>query len=132
MRMTMLALMLLATQALALTEQEEHRILMRVVHAYELDMDAARLLFAIRAHEKGGPGLEFGVGQEARGHRAKRYRHDPARSLEIQARWAAGTIRRHFGSSVRDFARIYCPRGHEAWARSVSKLMRTKYRETPR
>ena len=58
---------------------------------YDLDEEATWLLAAIRRHENGRPGLEFGVGGPMNsGHRAHRYR-DGVKSFYVQGYWAAGT-----------------------------------------
>lgn len=115
-----------------LSQAEENRIMMEVIHQTELNYDEARLLLAIRTHEDGPTGMEFGIGQEVWGHRmAKRYANDPRKSLRLQAEWASGTIQKRFNGSLRDFASVWCPKGSSAWCRSVNKIMMTKYAALP-
>lgn len=115
-----------------LSQAEENRIMMKVAHQKELDSDETRLLLAIRTHEDGPTGMEFGIGQEVWGHRsAKRYRNDPRKSLALQAEWAAGTIQKRFNGSLRQFSTVWCPKGSATWYRSVSNIMMTKYATVP-
>jgi len=128
----LVSMIVMGASAWALPKEEEHEILMSVVHKYELNEDEARLLFAIRRHENGRPGLEFGIGQEeGPGHRARRYAHDPRKSLRLQAEWAAGTIKRRFDGNLWRFAQIWCPRGAAAWYRSVYNILMTEYAVAP-
>jgi len=119
--------------AFALPKEEEKAILMEVVHEYELNEDEARMLFAIRRHENGPVGMEFGIGQDAGPkHPARRYAGQPRKSLRLQAQWAAGTIKRRFNGNLFDFARIWCPKNPLVWYRSVYQLLKTEYAIAPR
>ena len=116
----------------ALSKEEEHKILMTVIHKCELNNDEARLLFAIRQHENGPVGMEFGIGQDVgENHPARRYVGQPRRSLMIQAEWAAGTIKKRFNGSLKEFARVWCPKGPKAWFKSVGSILMTNYTEVP-
>jgi len=86
---------------------EDLAILSRVAQEYGLQGQARRLLYAIRIVENGGPGREMGVLVPA----AMRYGGDHARSLELQARWAAGTIRRRYTGDLEAFAARWAPVG---------------------
>ena len=90
---------------------------------YDLDEDATWLLAAIRRHENGRPGLEFGVGGPMdSGHRAHRYR-DGVKSFYVQGYWAAGTVRKHYRGDVAAFGRRYNPANAAKWSASVSSLI---------
>lgn len=136
---TMLGLVLMlmlmcASSAIAgqkLSKAEEKVILMSVVHEYELNEDEARLLFAIRQHENGAVGLEFGVGQDVPNHPAKRFKGQPKRSLKVQAQWAAGTIKKRFDGSLKGFAVVWCPKGPTVWFKSVNRILMTDYAVAP-
>ena len=102
---------------------DEARILDRVAKQYKLTTEQTYVLAAIRKTENGPTGLEFGIGQEYPGHKATRYKHSPARSFWIQARWAAGTVAKRYTGDVPALARIYCPKNHEVWAQNVRYWM---------
>ena len=90
---------------------------------YDLDEEATWLLAAIRRHENGRPGLEFGVGGPMdSGHRAHRYR-DGVKSFYVQGYWAAGTVRKHYRGDVAAFGRRYNPANAAKWSASVSSLI---------
>jgi len=135
MKRTMFAVVfvcLCGSSVFALTKDEEKSILMSVVRQYELNEDEARILFAIRKHENGPVGLEFGVGQdEGQGHPARRYSTDPRKSLRLQAEYAAGTIQKRFDGCLLSFAQRWCPKGPQQWHRSVHKILMTTYSEPP-
>ncbi len=87
-----------------------------------------RILLAIRLHENGGPGLEFGV------------MHPDANDLDSQAGWAAATIvktRQRWLRAGRPFDFItflglrYCPPradpiGFKDWVRNVKFFVKAK------
>ena len=90
---------------------------------YDLDEDATWLLAAIRRHENGRPGLEFGIGGPMNsGHRAHRYR-DGVKSFYVQGYWAAGTVRKHYRGDIAAFGRRYNPANAAKWSASVSSLV---------
>lgn len=101
----------------------EVAILFSVGREYDLSGDALKLLFVIRKIENGPPGLEMGVASNFPQHRARRFAGNPAESLRIQARWAAGTIRKHFTGDLSGFARKYCPPKWEHWTNMASYWM---------
>lgn len=107
----------------SLASQEEV-VIRRVAREYNLSAEETRLLLAIRKFENGRTGLEFGVGQDYPRHRARRYPKDPLRSLELQARWAAGTIKKRYTGDLRAFARIYCPHAPLTWENGVRRIMK--------
>ena len=91
---------------------------------YGLSDDATWLLAAIRRHENGRAGLEFGIGGPMdSGHPAHRFR-DGVKSFYVQAAWAAGTVRRHYRGDVYAFARHYNPKSPDRWAVSISTIVR--------
>ena len=81
------------------------KILSEVADEYKLTGDARRLLFNIRVLEDGGPGRECGVLTPA----AMRYKGDHAKSLRLQAKWAAGTIRKRFTGDITAFGERWAP-----------------------
>ena len=101
----------------------EWAMIRQIAANYELSEDETWLLAAIRRHENGRPGLEFGVGGRVfNTHVAHRYR-DGFKSFYVQGSWAAGTIRRHYRGDIGAFSRRYCPEGPRVWAAGVSALV---------
>ena len=101
----------------------EWRMIRQIAVNYDLDEEATWLLAAIRRHENGRPGLEFGVGGPMNsGHMAHRYR-DGVKSFYVQGYWAAGTVRKHYRRDVAAFARRYNPANAAKWSASVSSLI---------
>jgi hypothetical protein len=113
----------LLTILLSVLPVNEAKMLARVSEQYSLSQEQSILLAGIRKTENGGPGLEFGVGQDQPGHRARRYPKAPARSFYIQACWAAGTIKKHYTGDLAAFAQRYCPKNSISWAANVSYWM---------
>lgn len=109
------------TQALP---PQEVDILRDVARQYGLSAAQTTLLLAIRKIENGGPGLEMGVASDFPAHRSHRYAGDAARSLRLQACWAAGTIRRHFTGDLDAFAKRYCPPEWAHWRDMARHWMR--------
>jgi hypothetical protein len=72
-----------------LTKEAEMNLALEIARAYELNREQAMLLLAIREHEAGRVGKEFGVELD----RAKQF-EDGRRSFCVQACYAAQTIRR--------------------------------------
>ncbi len=101
----------------------EVSILLDVGREYGLRGDALKLLLVIRKIENGRAGYEMGVASDFPHHKSHRYKHDPARSLRVQARWAAGTIRSKYRGDLLAFARIYCPPKSEHWTRMARSWM---------
>ena len=102
----------------------EWRMIRQVAVNYDLSEDATWLLAAIRRHENGRPGLEFGVGGPMNsGHRAHRYQ-DGVKSFYIQGLWASGTIRKHYTGDLVEFGRRYNPPDPVRWANGVRSLIR--------
>lgn len=97
----------------------EGLMIMHVAQRYGLTEDQTMLLAAIRKTENGGTGLEFGIGQDIPGHRAKRYWYSPVRSFITQAKWAAGTIKKRYTGDMQAFARRYCPKNAIVWQTNV-------------
>ena len=101
----------------------EWRMIRQVAVNYDLSEDATWLLAAIRRHENGRPGLEFGVGGPMdSGHRAHRYR-DGVKSFYIQAMWAAGTIKKHYRGDLKAFGKRYNPPYAAQWTKSIMTLI---------
>ena len=102
----------------------ETRILCGVAKEYALSARELKLLLTIRLIENGRPGLELGIGSNDPKHPARRFANNPDRSLRVQARWAAGTIRNHYAGNIDAFARTYCPPKWQHWARMARYWMR--------
>lgn len=101
----------------------EWQMIRQVAVNYDLSESATWLLAAIRRHENGRPGLEFGVGGPMdSGHPAHRYQ-DGTKSFYIQAMWAAGTIRRHFNGDIAAFGKRYNPKSAKNWSDRISSLV---------
>ena len=101
----------------------EWQMLREVASEYALSTDETWLLAAIRIHENGRPGLEFGVGGPMNsGHKAHRYR-DGIRSFRIQCAWAAGTIKKRYTGNIFAFGRRYNPINAVTWSKSVASII---------
>lgn len=101
----------------------EWQMIRQVAVNYDLSENATWLLAAIRRHENGRPGLEFGVGGPMNsGHPAHRYQ-DGTKSFYIQAMWAAGTIQKHFNGDIYAFGKRYNPMAAQNWSDRVSSLI---------
>lgn len=108
----------------AILPRTEWAMIRQTAANYDLSDDATWLLAAIRKHENGRPGLEFGIGGPMNnGHPSHRFR-DGIKSFYVQAAWAAGTIRRHYTGDVYRFANRYNPKAPDHWARCVSSVLR--------
>ena len=101
----------------------EIRILCGVAEEYGLSDSELKLLLTIRLVENGRTGLELGVGSNYPRHPARRFARHPDRSLRVQARWAAGTIRLRYTGDLDAFAMTYCPLEWEHWARMARYWM---------
>lgn len=120
---TVLASAILAAGKPPLIPAAEWRMIRQIAVNYDLDEDATWLLAAIRRHENGRPGLEFGIGGPMNsGHRAHRYR-DGVKSFYVQGYWAAGTVRKHYRGDIAAFGRRYNPANAAKWSASVSSLV---------
>ncbi len=107
----------------ALIPANEWRMIRQIAVNYDLDEESTWLLAAIRRHENGRAGLEFGVGGPMNsGHPAHRYR-DGVKSFYLQGYWAAGTIRKHFTGDVAAFGRRYNPNHATKWTRAIKSLI---------
>ena len=101
----------------------EWTMLRQVSAAYGLTAEETWLLAAIRLHENGRPGLEFGVGGPMdSGHKAHRYR-DGINSFRVQCAWAAGTVKKRYTGDLRAFGTRYNPYHAAAWARDVANII---------
>ena len=101
----------------------EWAMIRQVAVNYDLSEDQTWLLAAIRRHENGRPGLEFGVGGPMdSGHTAHRYQ-DGTKSFYIQAMWAAGTIRRHYRGDLKSFGRRYNPPDAKRWSEGIASMI---------
>lgn len=104
--------------------ESDRDILSRVAAEYRLSAEQRRLLFVIRLCEWGGPGRELGVLTP----QAQRHGGDHERSMETQARWAAGTIRKRWTGDLESFARCWCPPsvdpvGHRNWVSNARWIL---------
>ena len=101
----------------------EWKMIRQIAVNYDLSDEATWLLAAIRRHENGRPGLEFGIGGPMdSGHKAHRYR-DGVKSFYVQGYWAAGTVRKHYTGNIAEFGRRYNPLHAAKWAASVTSLI---------
>ena len=102
---------------------QEWAILREVAAENRLSEDETWLLAAIRLHENGRPGLEFGIGGPMNsGHRAHRYR-DGVKSFRVQCAWAAGTIKRHYTGNLVAFGKRYNPLNAARWSKNVARII---------
>ena len=102
---------------------QEWRMLRQVAAEYGLNAEETWLLAAIRLHENGRPGLEFGVGGPMdSGHKAHRYR-DGVKSFRVQCAWAAGTIRKRYTGDLLDFGKRYNPYHATTWTQNVATVI---------
>lgn len=108
--------------------EQDREILSKVAREYRLTLEERRLLFAIRLAESGGPGRELGVLTP----QAQRYKGDHAKSLRLQAQWAAGTIKKRYNGDLHAFALRWCPPdAHELngnWEGNVRRILRCRER----
>lgn len=127
-------------------EGDDYGILKKVAEEYGLSNEQTKLLFVIRIIENGRPGLEMGQGdwdldpstserlwrnvKDFKGdpamrklHPARRYQGNHAKSLELQGKWAAGTVKNRYDGDLKAFAQRYCPANHEVWYRNALSLM---------
>jgi hypothetical protein len=124
MRNIYLLILLAASCHAAPGDAWERAMIADVAREYGLTAEQTRLLQAIRVQEAGRDGLEFGVAQYQPKHPARRFAAHPERSLQVQAQWAAGTIKRHYRGNVGAFARRYVASDQAGvWARNVTRMM---------
>ena len=103
--------------------EREWAMIRQLAVNYDLDTEQTWLLAAIRRHENGRAGVEFGIGGPMNsGHPAHRYR-DGFKSFYVQGSWAAGTVKRHYRGNVEEFGKRYCPGGAKHWAKCISSIM---------
>lgn len=101
----------------------EWAMIRQIAANYALSEERTWLLAAIRLHENGRPGQEFGVGgRRANKHIAQRYQ-DGFKSFYVQGSWCAGTIVSHYTGDLDRFARRYCPDTPDEWSSGVRRLM---------
>ena len=101
----------------------EVAIILEAGRSYELEGEALQLLLVIRKIENGGPGMEMGVASDFPNHRSHRYAGQAAKSLRLQALWAAGTIRKHYTGDLEAFAKRYCPPKWDHWTHMARHWM---------
>ena len=102
---------------------QEWAILREVATGNGLSEDETWLLAAIRLHENGRPGLEFGIGGPMNsGHRAHRYR-DGVKSFRVQCAWAAGTIKRRYTGDLVAFGKRYNPLNAKQWSKNIAQII---------
>lgn len=110
--------------------EADRAVLARVASEYRLTAEQRRLLFAIRVVENGGAGREMGVLVPA----AMRFKGNHAKSLRLQAQWAAGTIRKRYTGHIEAFAARWCPVGasndpqglNRHWLGNVRRVLKEK------
>ena len=113
----------------ALIPAHEWKMIREVAVNYDLDEERTWLLAAIRRHENGRPGLEFGVGGPMNsGHRAHRYQ-DGVKSFYVQAMWAAGTVKKHYTGDLVAFGKRYNPPYPKKWSDGAASLIRRRKAE---
>ena len=113
----------------SLLPEREWKMIRQIAVNYNLDEERTWLLAAIRRHENGRPGLEFGIGGPMNsGHRAHRYQ-DGTKSFYVQGMWAAGTIRRRYKGDLYEFAKRYNPPAPMKWYKGVSSLIKRLKKE---
>lgn len=101
--------------------QQERDILNQVAQQYQLDAAETKLLFIIRRIENGGPGKQMGVELLE----AQMYKGDDAKSLKLQAEYAARTIQKRFvKNNITAFAQRWCPANWQNWLRMAKSMMR--------
>ena len=116
---------LTARSATAATTLPPHEwtMLRQVAAECGLNSEETWLLAAIRIHENGRPGLEFGVGGPMdSGHKAHRYQ-DGVKSFRVQCAWAAGTIKKRYAGNLHAFSKRYNPYHATAWTRNVAAII---------
>ena len=102
---------------------QEWTMLRQIAAQYELSTEETWLLAAIRIHENGRPGLEFGVGGPMdSGHKAHRYQ-DGVKSFRVQCAWAAGTIKKRYTGDLAAFGRRYNPCHAASWVKNVAAII---------
>lgn len=107
----------------------EWKMIREVAVNYDLSDEATWLLAAIRRHENGRAGLEFGIGGPMNsGHPAHRYQ-DGTKSFYVQAMWAAGTVRKHFTGDIAAFGKHYNPKNPTFWSNRIMVLITRLKRE---
>ena len=88
---------------------QELSVISGVAQQYKLTPEQTKLLFAIRRAENGTQGREFGVLVPE----AMRFANDPdpMKSFNIQAMWAAGTIKKRYTGDLKAFSQRWAPIG---------------------
>lgn len=111
--------------------EQDHAILSQVADQYGLAPEQRALLYAIRRQENGGPGREMGVLNSE----AERYAGNHSKSLQTQAQWAAGTIKKRYDGDLVGFGKRWAPVGakndpknlNKNWVPGVQKFMQQLY-----
>jgi hypothetical protein len=101
----------------------ECAVICRVAREQGLNGSQTAMLHVTRRIENGRAGLEFGVGDGIPNHPARRYAGDFWKSFELQATWAACTIKKRYTGDVAAFALRYCPVNHRNWARMANRML---------
>ena len=118
-------LILTARSAMAAATLPAHEwtMLRQVAVEYGLSTEETWLLAAIRIHENGRPGLEFGIGGPMNsGHKAHRYQ-DGIKSFRVQCAWAAGTIKKRYTGNLAAFGKRYNPHHAADWTKNVATVI---------
>lgn len=121
--LVLIPVMLVMSNVLASNWEIESVVIKKVASEYKLNAFETDFLLAIRKVENGCVGLEFGCGDGYPNHPARRFKNDHAKSLELQARWAAGTIKNRLNGDLTAFAKRYCPPNWKVWEANVKRIM---------
>ena len=118
-----------AAKRAPLLPEREWAMIRQIAVNYDLDNESTWLLAAIRRHENGRPGLEFGIGGPMdSGHPSHRYR-DGFKSFYIQGSWAAGTVKNNYNGDIYAFGKRYWILARESmyhWGTSCSFIVSTQ------
>jgi hypothetical protein len=119
----------------------DFQILNEVADEYGLKGMKRKLFFSIRVMENGRDGCEMGVADYDINSPARRFapervgkeNFDHAKSLRVQAQWAAGTVKKRFpydedhpeqlDVAVEAMAKRYCPENWHNWKRMAKKFL---------
>ena len=126
------AAILTGTENQELQPEHEAEIALGVAQSpeYGLDAEQTLLLLVLRRCEGGAKGREWGVGSGDPDHPARRFADDPdtEHSVECQAKWAAGTIKKHYttetGYDYVTFLRRWNPKGWKRESANVAFYLR--------
>lgn len=112
----------------SLLPKNETMVIEKIAKSYNLSPEETNLLKVIRKVENGGAGKEFG----ALTPKAMRFKDNPSKSFETQAKWAAGTIKNKYKGNIDRFAQQWAPKGvandpnnlNKNWAKNAKFYMK--------